>query len=194
MKSSLPLKAALLSAATICLLGSSRAAAADTFCSHGKEIIDEDRNYATHATRLITGDFDGDGKEDKLCKDVRKDDSNNNRLLEWLVLGKWKKALFGHVERVVYTPQFQNHHRDTRRQDHLGLHGSAKGLLGERAPMRRASLRASQRSALVLDVHSHASAGRVAVVSRGCRERSTLARALRSSVLAFVDDHRFDCT
>ncbi|HVH42033.1 MAG TPA: hypothetical protein VM925_06805 [Labilithrix sp.] len=91
MKSSLPFRATLLCAATICLVGSARAATDDdTFCSHGKEIIDEDRNYATHATRLITGDFDGDGKEDKLCKDVRKDDSNQNRLLEWLVLGNGK--------------------------------------------------------------------------------------------------------
>ena len=93
--SSLLLKAILISAGVVCLMGPSRAALADNFCTHGTAIIDEDRGSSTYATRLITGDFDGDGKTDKLCKDVRKDDSNSNRLLEWLVLGNGKTVFSG---------------------------------------------------------------------------------------------------
>ena len=94
-KPPLRLKVVLLAGLLVGLVGASRTTLAGEFCSHGTEIIDEDRGTATHATRLITGDFDGDGKLDKLCKDVRKDDSNQNRLLEWLVLGNGKKPWSG---------------------------------------------------------------------------------------------------
>ena len=91
----LPMKLALLTGSLACVIATARTTSADGFCSHGRAIIDEDRQSATHATELITGDFDGDKKEDKLCKDVRKDDSNQNRLLEWLVLGNGKKPWSG---------------------------------------------------------------------------------------------------
>ncbi len=68
------------------LTGSSMSAYADNFCTHGLGVIKEDNGYATTATVLIRGDFDGDGKTDRFCKDVRMDSSNNNRLLEWLML------------------------------------------------------------------------------------------------------------
>ena len=69
------------------IMSASFSARADNFCVHGRNVIGEDGGYSTYATVLIKGDFDGDGKIDRFCKDVRKDDSNNNRLLEWLFLG-----------------------------------------------------------------------------------------------------------
>ena len=61
---------------------------AGDFCSHGNAVIVELNGYKTQATRLYTGDFNGDGIEDSFCKDVRKDSSNQNRLLEWIMDGK----------------------------------------------------------------------------------------------------------
>jgi hypothetical protein len=88
------LKLALPTALLVGGLATSRATRADGFCSHGTGRISED-GVSTSATVLLRGDFDGDGKTDKFCKDVRKHGSNQNRLLEWLVLGNGKEPLRG---------------------------------------------------------------------------------------------------
>lgn len=76
------------------LMGTSTESAAAPFCSHGQDVIVEGRLYLT-ATQLISADFDGDGKIDQFCKDLRKHSSNGNRLLEWLVLGNGTVSFSG---------------------------------------------------------------------------------------------------
>jgi hypothetical protein len=68
------------------------AGAPDGFCTHGNSLIREDLR-SVKATVLLQGDFDGDGKIDYFCKDIRQDSSNSNRLLEWLVLGNGKTPM-----------------------------------------------------------------------------------------------------
>lgn len=58
------------------------------FCTHGNREVVELGGYKTQVTRLYEGDFNGDGVKDQFCKDVRKDGSNQNRLLEWIKDGK----------------------------------------------------------------------------------------------------------
>jgi hypothetical protein len=64
------------------------------FCTHGNSLISEDLR-SVKATVLLQGDFDGDGKIDYFCKDIRQHPSNSNRLLEWLVLGNGKTPIQG---------------------------------------------------------------------------------------------------
>lgn len=87
-------KIALSTALVASTLSGAWEARADGYCTHGRGIINEDGSSTT-ATILIRADFDGDGLTDKLCKDVRMDDSNGNRLLEWLVLGNGTTAFAG---------------------------------------------------------------------------------------------------
>ena len=70
-----------------CTMGASLSALAAppaNYCVHGQGVISEPYG-TTRATRLFTGDFDGDGRLDYFCKDVREHDSNGNRRLEWLI-------------------------------------------------------------------------------------------------------------
>jgi len=91
-----------------CTMGASLSALAAppaNYCVHGQGVISEPYG-TTRATRLFTGDFDGDGRLDYFCKDVREHDSNGNRRLEWLILGngttaysrKWDYGLFRSME------------------------------------------------------------------------------------------------
>jgi hypothetical protein len=61
-------------------------AAPNGYCTHGNTWISEDIGRVK-ATVLLEGDFDGDGKIDYFCKDIRPADSNRNQALEWLILG-----------------------------------------------------------------------------------------------------------
>lgn len=62
----------------------------DNFCTHGTTWITESGKSLQPTVRL-QADFDGDGKIDFLCKDVRQHPSNGNRLLMWLILGNGQK-------------------------------------------------------------------------------------------------------
>ena len=65
---------------------------AHAFCTHGDREVVELGGFKTQVTRLYRGDFNGDGVRDQFCKDVRKDGSNQNRLLEWIKDGKTGKV------------------------------------------------------------------------------------------------------
>jgi sugar lactone lactonase YvrE len=56
------------------------------YCIHGNVWTREDIGRVK-ATVLLQGDFDGDGKIDYFCKDIRQKDPNGKQALEWLILG-----------------------------------------------------------------------------------------------------------
>jgi hypothetical protein len=90
-KKEIDMKHRLVAALFICLTAVPLSVFAGGFCTHGRSSVDSGMT----ATMLLHGDFDGDGKLDSLCKDIREHASNGNRLLMWLVLGNGDKPYYG---------------------------------------------------------------------------------------------------
>lgn len=77
---------AIVSLGSLVTITQPAAAQPSGYCTHGNVSIPEDIG-SVKATVLLKGDFDGDGKIDYFCKDIRKANSNGNKALEWLLLG-----------------------------------------------------------------------------------------------------------